>query len=116
MDIQKRIKEIDDRITELRILVKEKEKEWDRILEEKYPSDDINEYARTLETRNLFNEFGEFQEFLNPEQAEIEALSDEKRMIKPYKLSPIPDYGDVMTLKEFIDHCKCGNFVDYIHH
>lgn len=26
---------------------------------------------------------------------------------------PIPDYGDKMTLAEFIDACKWGMFIDY---
>ena len=27
--------------------------------------------------------------------------------------SPIPDYGDVMTLKDFQEECKSGGFIDY---
>ena len=26
---------------------------------------------------------------------------------------PLPDYGDLMTVKEFLISCKNGNFIDY---
>lgn len=26
---------------------------------------------------------------------------------------PIPDYGELMTMKEFVDCCKMGGFIDY---
>lgn len=25
----------------------------------------------------------------------------------------LPDYGDLMTVDEFKDNCKCGGFIDY---
>lgn len=28
-------------------------------------------------------------------------------------LTPIPDYGDLMTLEEFEENCHCGGFIDY---
>jgi hypothetical protein len=28
-------------------------------------------------------------------------------------LTPIPEYGDLMTLKEFISCCKSGGFINY---
>lgn len=32
---------------------------------------------------------------------------------KDIDMEPIPDYGDLMTLEEFIDSCECGGFIDY---
>ncbi len=29
------------------------------------------------------------------------------------KTRPIPDYGDLMTLDEFIENCEDGLFIDY---
>jgi hypothetical protein len=31
-------------------------------------------------------------------------------------MEPLPDYGDHMTLQEFIDACKSGCFIDYDGH
>lgn len=28
-------------------------------------------------------------------------------------MEPIPKYGDLMTLQEFIECCECGGFIDY---
>lgn len=36
----------------------------------------------------------------------------EYRMVQVPNFSPIPDYGDVMTLKEFESACKDGSFID----
>ncbi len=37
---------------------------------------------------------------------------------KKIKISfkPIPEYGDLMSLDEFIDCCKSGGFIDYDGH
>ncbi len=48
-----------------------------------------------------------------PEGKKIRNLDRELRMIMPYELSPISDFGDVMTLKEFIGNVKGGGFIDY---
>jgi len=42
----------------------------------------------------------------------IEALREWSKTMS-VKLSPLPDYGDLMTLKEFIESCKDGMFIDY---
>ena len=31
----------------------------------------------------------------------------------PRTLKPLPDYGDLMTIEEFINACKTGMFIDY---
>lgn len=31
-------------------------------------------------------------------------------------LVPIPEYGDHMTMEEFLDSVKCGGFIDYDGH
>lgn len=30
-----------------------------------------------------------------------------------HELTPIPDYGELMTLKEFTSCCESGGFIDY---
>ena len=32
------------------------------------------------------------------------------------KTRPVPNYGDMMTLEEFIDLCKCDALIDYDGH
>lgn len=29
------------------------------------------------------------------------------------KTKPVPDYGDMFTIKEFISLCECGALIDY---
>lgn len=29
------------------------------------------------------------------------------------KMESIPDYGDIMTIDQFYENCKCGGFIDY---
>ena len=55
----------------------------------------------------------EFQEYVKEELDELSELSREKRMIMPYEMEEIPDYGDVMSLKDFIECVKNGSFIDY---
>jgi len=38
------------------------------------------------------------------------------KTLKGNFFSPIPEYGDLMTLKEFQDHCASGFFIDYDGH
>lgn len=56
--------------------------------------------------------FGEYWEHVKPEKGKMGELYREERMIMSYKTSELPDYGDVMTLKEFIGACKATLFVD----
>ena len=55
----------------------------------------------------------DFLKYAGPEINKLGELSREKRMIMPYKLSELSDFGDVMTLKEFIGCVKCEGFIDY---
>jgi len=60
--------------------------------------------------------FEQFSAKRDPIYAKIRPLSQEKRMIMDYKLSPISDFGDVMSLKSFISACRDGMFIDYDGH
>lgn len=60
-----------------------------------------------------FNSFKEYEEYTEVEYDKIGKLSREKRLIMPYELSELPDYGDLMSLKEFISCAKSGGFIDY---
>jgi len=57
--------------------------------------------------------YEEYQAYLRPERQQLNSLDRERRLIMPYELSEIPDYGDVMTLKSFLSCVKDGGFIDY---
>lgn len=40
------------------------------------------------------------------------ALNEYRMIVKP-EMEPIPTYGDHMTMKDFVDCCKSGGFIDY---
>lgn len=77
---------------------------WEKIIEKKEEGWDwINP--------NL--SFKEYVDFLKPESLILSHLHGKRRMIMSYTLSELPDYGDVMSLEEFVNHCKNGNLINY---
>ena len=85
-----KILNLEKRIAELTINKKNKQKIWDY-------SCPWDEYIKLTKI----------------EDDEISKLDRELRLIRPYKLEDIPDYGDVMTLNQFKNNVKNGGFVDY---
>ena len=63
-----------------------------------------------------YKSFTEWKNAEAPFTNKLDELNREKRMIKPYELSELPDFGSVMTLKEFIERCGDGGFIDYDGH
>lgn len=88
--IQTRINQIDSEIQNLYKKLQEKDRAWD-----------------------FSKSFDEYECMRQPEASMVDKLSTEKRMIMPFELKDIPDYGDVMTLTDFIANVKCGGFIDY---
>ena len=85
-----RIEEIDAEVEKLEAILEEKNKVWD-----------INRsYEAYCKDRD-------------PEISKICEFDRERRMIQPYTLSELPNYGDVMSLEEFVDCCRSGGFIDY---
>lgn len=58
-------------------------------------------------------DFKEFQEWMKPTSLELSRISRELRMIKTPTFDFIPDYGQVMTLKDFVNNVNDGGFIDY---
>ena len=87
------IEQIDADIERLEKILSEKDSKWD--------------FSKSFE---------EYQEYLEPEQSKLWRLNQIKRMIMPYTLEELPDYGDVMSLEHFIENVKCGGFIDYDGH
>jgi len=77
------------RIKELSIIKDEKQKMWD-----------------------FDKPYSEYLELTSKEDKEINELDRRLRLIRPYEVTDIPDYGDVMTLNEFKNFCRNGMFVD----
>jgi len=78
------------RIIELNVIKEDKRKDWDN--------------SRPWE---------EYVELTKVEDEEIIKLDRRIRLLRPYEVSEIPDYGDVMTLNEFKNACRNGGFIDY---
>lgn len=89
--------------------VKEIEKQINTLYKE-IEKIDNEEYMSENET------FEQFSAKREPIYEKIRLLSQERRMIMDYKLSPLSDYGDVMPLKSFISACKSEMFIDYDGH
>lgn len=54
-----------------------------------------------------------FEKALEPYTSQIDAYDRELRMLIPVEFDELPDYGTVMSLKEFIECVKSGGFIDY---
>ncbi len=50
---------------------------------------------------------------IEPYRKKINELDRERRLIMPAVISGDVDNGDVMSLKEFIECCESGGFIDY---
>jgi hypothetical protein len=46
----------------------------------------------------------------------IRPFEDDRGWPKETEYSPIPDYGDVMTIESFIECCRTDGFIDYDGH
>jgi hypothetical protein len=56
--------------------------------------------------------YREWVDAQRPWTTQISKLDSEIRMIMPYELSEMPDYGDVMSLASFIGNVKSGGFIN----
>lgn len=90
-----RIEEIDKEIEKLDKILEQKESKWDF----------------TKEPFDFWYE--QYLEYRKPESKRINELYRERRMIQPYTLSSISNYGDVMSLEHFIECVNDGGFIDY---
>ncbi len=63
---------------------------------------------------NSFDEYNEKrQEACQPHLSNLIKLQREERFTKPYTLTELPKYGDVMSLDDFVENCECGGFINY---
>ena len=57
--------------------------------------------------------FDEFESYMSVTGDVLNELDSQMRMIQPPEYSELPDYGEVMSLDEFISNCNDGGFIDY---
>ena len=57
--------------------------------------------------------YEEFQERLKPVSDKVSEINRKIRLIQEPKFEDLPDYGEVMTLKDFVKNVKSGGFIDY---
>lgn len=55
----------------------------------------------------------EFENYMGPFYEKVSKFSRKLRLIMNPNYSKLPDYGNVMSLKEFKECCKEGYFIDY---
>ena len=61
--------------------------------------------------------YDEWVDFMDPEQTQLEVLSQKIRLlIEPEFEDLDPTSGDVMSLEQFVESVKCGDFIDYDGH
>lgn len=57
--------------------------------------------------------FDEFDDFMEESNHKVARISREYRMVKTPEYHELSDFGDVMSLNDFIDNVKDGWFIDY---
>ena len=58
----------------------------------------------------------EYRDYMSEYWSEYADINRELTLVKPYEMKELPSYGDLMTLKEFIDCVRGGGFIDYDGH
>ena len=72
------------------------------------------EYSERYKNIPLNLSIPDFQEYMREASENYASISRLYRLVKtPTYKEELPNYGDVMTLKEFVANCKCGGFIDY---
>jgi len=102
------LEEIEKRIEELDVILEKKEKDW------------WDKKRKNMSDGVFVNDWDEYCEFRKPEIDEVRKLNRKKRMMmipefsEPSKWKEETEMiGDLFTLEDFIDNCKCGGFIDY---
>lgn len=67
----------------------------------------------TYNPDNPMESYENYQVHMKPAWDKQAKLVREKRLIMTPEFKDLPDYGDVMSLKDFIDCVNSGGFIDY---
>ena len=96
MDNETRLKQIED---ELEVVHEEIE-----ALEKTEPPYDSDDMSGSWEA---------YKKHMEPGWSKQRKLGREKRMLMTPEFEDIPEYGDVMTLRDWLGCVECGGFIDY---
>lgn len=88
--IKEQCEELNKRIEAVEKILEKKDEQWN--------------YNRPIE---------EYWEHVKSERDELKKLSRELRKIQPYTLQKLSDFGNVMSLKHFVECVKESGFIDY---
>jgi len=99
-----RIEEIDLEIEKIEDIIEEKETTWNKT---------HNMYKSNSTWKEFHESWEEFRLHMKPENDAMRKLMQQRKMIMPYTLRPLSEYGDVMSLENFIECVKDGGFIDY---
>ncbi len=61
-------------------------------------------------------EWNEVQEILRPYELAMDIERRKKTRTEEPEYKDIPDYGDHMSMEDFVGCCECGGFIDYDGH
>lgn len=70
-------------------------------------------YEEKVKNIPLGLNYQEYNELLNLYSEELMEVSRAYRLVKTPDYNDIPDYGDIMSLEDFVDNCNEGGFIDY---
>lgn len=73
----------------------------------------IKEQRLAYDTMPLGKDWKEFEGYMKPYSDKVDDLSRQYRMVKIPTYKDCPKYGDEMSLKNFIENCEDGGFIDY---
>lgn len=89
-------------------------KEIEAELEAVYEEMDLKEKNQpAYDPDNPTESFEKYKAFMKTEWKMEAKLEREKRMLMTPEFSELSTYGDVMTLKHWLDCVECGGFIDY---
>lgn len=71
------------------------------------------EYKKVFDNLPPGLDYFQVQDQLEYSSRRCGEIDTQIRMLMEPEFGPIPEYGDVMSLKEFIDCCNSGRFIDY---
>ena len=84
------IKVLEDKLKEINVKIDEADAAWD--------------YSRP---------YYDYSNYMKPLWSEYADVNRDLKLIKSYKLSDLPKYGELMTIEDFIDNVMYGGLIDY---
>ena len=85
--------------------IKELKKEQTRL------SKEYSKKANSIDCTTVSYE--EYCEQLKPISKKLAEIAHELQVLEPVEWDEIPDYGDLMTLEDWLECVKYGGFIDY---